>query len=76
MNVIKVKVSNEVKEHIKYKASRLGLTMAGYMRFLAIKDTAEGENVAPLLVVHNLDEVSKQINRMRLAIGLRKIKIP
>lgn len=67
---IKVRLPSKLKHQIKIKAEKMGLTMAGYLRFLAMKDMAEEEKVPQLLVIHNLDEVTKQINRIRLSRAL------
>jgi len=71
---IKVKIPPEVKVEIHSRAQSYGLTMAGYIRFLAIKDIAEEREQSKILIVENVQQLAEEINKIRLRINLSKIR--
>ncbi len=63
---IKTRLTGELKNEISDRAKRLGLTMSGYMKYLAIKDVAEAEQRTEMLIIKDVDEIMKALQQIKL----------
>ncbi len=63
-NYVKVRLNNEIKEEIHKRADRLGMTMSGYMQYLAVKDVAETEQRMQIFLIDNIKELIKDLMRV------------
>jgi antitoxin component of RelBE/YafQ-DinJ toxin-antitoxin module len=63
---IKIRLTGELKNEISNRAKRLGLTMSGYMKYLAIKDVAEAEQRTEMLIIKDVDEIMKALQQIKL----------
>jgi len=72
---IKVRLPEEIKTEIAVRAKNMGMTMAGYLRFLATKDVAVYDQRTALFVIENLESIVRELNRLRLRRGLQNLKV-
>lgn len=73
-NYIKIRLTGKLKDEILARADRLGLTMSGYLQYLAVKDVAEREQRLEIFLLEDINEAVKQLMKIKLKKSLTLLK--
>ncbi len=73
-NYVKVRLNDEIKKEIHKRAERLGMTMSGYLQYLAVKDVANTEQASEIFIIDNVEELIKGLMRVKLKKRLTLMK--
>ncbi|OGK39446.1 hypothetical protein A3F34_00690 [Candidatus Roizmanbacteria bacterium RIFCSPHIGHO2_12_FULL_44_10] len=69
---IKVRLTDEVRSHIESRSKELGMSISTYMFYLAVKDTRDPRQRVALLVIENLNDIVRELNKIRLRRAFKK----
>jgi len=71
---LKVMLTPELKMEIKTRSEKLGLTMSGYLQYLAVKDVASTEQAAEIFIIENVEELIRGLMKVKLKKRLTLLK--
>ncbi len=71
---IKVNLTPELKELLRNTVNKLGMSYAGYVRYLIIKDQAPASDTAQFFFFESFEELYAKMRKLNLQRSLRKLK--